>query len=101
MLLEAVLDRSEVSSIAVVDSRGLVVSGAGVERELAILGAVAQPAAEGAFSYACESLTLGTDVLARPLHIPGVELYLAALGTRVSRMHEAARSIERIFANVA
>ncbi len=98
MLLEAVRDRSDISSIAVVDSRGLVVSGAGTLRELAILGTVAAPAAEGFLSPAFERLTEGTDVMARPVEAPTGTMYLAALGRRVTRMVEAARGVERILA---
>ena len=96
LLLETVLDRSAISSIAVVDGRGLVVAGTGPERELLVLGAVAAPAASGAFDAACESLTRGTDVVSCPLVVDGRTMYLAALGERVSRMPEAARSAARI-----
>ena len=96
LLLEVVRNRSEISSIAIVDSRGLVVSGSGTLRELAILGTVAAPAAEGFMSPAFERLTEGTDVMARSFDGPHGTLYLAALGTRVSRMVEATRGAERI-----
>jgi hypothetical protein len=96
LLLAAVKDRSDVSSIAVVDARGLVISGMGSAQELAILGAVAQPVAGGTVSDLCESLTEGTDVISRALPSPHGTVYLAALGSRVGRMHEAARGIERI-----
>ncbi len=98
MLLEAVRDRSEVSSIAVVDARGLVVSGAGSLRELAILGTVAAPVAEGYITPTYERLTEGTDVMARAVETPTGTMYLAALGRRVTRMVEAARGVERILA---
>jgi hypothetical protein len=98
MLLEAVRDRSEISSIAVVDSRGLVVSGAGTLRELAILGTVAAPAAEGFLTPSYDRLTEGTDVMARPVETPTGTMYLAALGRRVTKMVEAARGVERILA---
>ena len=95
-LLEAVRDRSAVSSIAVVDARGTVVCGAGSERELAILGAVAAPAAHGYLGETYDRLTEGTDVVARPIETAGGTIYLAALGDRVSRMVDAARGVERI-----
>jgi hypothetical protein len=98
MLLEAVRQRSDVSSVALVDSRGLVVSGSGTLRELAILGTIAAPAAEGFLSPAYERMTEGTDVMARPLETPTGTMYLAALGHRVARMTEAARGVERILA---
>jgi len=100
-LLAAVKERSDVSSIAVVDARGLVISGMGSAQELAILGAVAQPVASGTVSDLCARLTEGTDVLSKALTSSRGTLYLAALGNRVGRMHEAARSIERILERVA
>lgn len=101
LLLAAVKERSDVSSIAVVDARGCVISGMGTAQELAILGAVAQPVAGGTVSDLCERLTEGTDVLSQALRSPGGTLYLAALGSRVGRMHEAARGVERIMGRVA
>ena len=101
LLLAAVKARSDVSSIAVVDSRGLVISGMGSAEELAILGAVAEPVASGRVSDLCERLTEGTDILSSALKSGRGPLYLAALGSRVGRMHEAARGIERILDRVA
>ena len=96
LLLAAVKERSEVTSIAVVDARGLVISGMGTARELAILGAVAQPIAGGTVTDTCARLTAGTDVMSKAFQSPRGTMYLAALGNRVGRMHEAARSVERI-----
>ncbi len=98
LLLEAVMERSDVSSIAVVDARGFVVMGRGSKQELAILGAIAAPVAAGVVTTTCERLTEGTDVMARKVKGPEGHLYLAALGTRVGRMHDAARGVERILA---
>jgi hypothetical protein len=96
LLLEAVRERSAISAIALVDSRGLVVSGAGTLRELAVLGTIAAPAAHGFLGPAYERMTEGTDVLARAIETRKGTLYLAALGTRVTRMVDAARGVERI-----
>ncbi|MFO0739070.1 MAG: hypothetical protein U0270_24450 [Labilithrix sp.] len=96
LLLESVKERSDISSIAIVDGRGLVVAGAGAEHELMILGTVAAPAASGTFDTSCERLTEGTDVMSCPLAIGEKKMYLAALGDRVSRMPEAARGVARI-----
>jgi hypothetical protein len=96
LLLETVHGRSAVSSIAVVDGRGIVVAGSGPQRELLVLGTVAANAASGALDPVCERLTQGTDVLSCPLQLDGRTMYLAALGERVSRMPEAARSAARI-----
>jgi hypothetical protein len=96
LLLETVLERSEVSSIAIVDERGLVVVGAGPEEEQLVLGAVAASAATGGLDATCERLTAGTDVVACPIPLREYDFFLAALGDRVSRMPEAARSVARI-----
>jgi len=101
LLLAAVKARSDVSSLAIVDSRGLVVSGMGTPRELAILGAVAHPVAAGTVSELCEQLTAGTDVFAKAIRSPLGTMYFAALGERVGRMHEATRGAERILGRVA
>ncbi len=96
LLLEAVRERSNISSIAIIDGRGLVVAGSGPERELVVLGAVAARAAIGEFDGACERLTIGTDVVSCPLAVGERKMYLAALGDRVRRMPEAARNAARI-----
>lgn len=101
LLLVAVKERSDVTSIAVVDARGIVVSGMGSERELAILGAVAEPISAGNVTAVCERLTEGTDVLSKAVASPGGTMYLAALGSRVGRMHEAARGVERILSRAS
>src|SRR5688572_739041 len=80
LLLESVRRRSDVSSIAIVDGRGLVVAGDGPERELSILGTVAAPAASGIFDAECERLTAGTDVMSCPVALDDRRYYLAALG---------------------
>ena len=96
LLLSAVYRRSDISAIALVDGRGLVVVGEGPERELFVLGAVAGPASKGPLDPATERLTAGTDVMSCAVEVGNRRLYLAALGERVSRMPEAARGIERI-----
>jgi hypothetical protein len=101
LLLAAVKERSDVSAIAVVDANGLLIGGTGTARELAILGAVAVPVAAGEVNELCERLTQGTDVFAKAVPMPLGTIYLAALGSRVGRMHEAARGVERILAQVA
>jgi hypothetical protein len=39
--------------------------------------------------------------MSKAVRSPRGTMYLAALGNRVGRMHEAARSVERILAQVA
>jgi hypothetical protein len=96
LLLESVRTRSKVSSVAVVDRRGLVIAGTGPEYELLVLGLVAAPAASGELDEASERLTAGTDVVSCPLKVGTRKMYLAALGERVARMPEAARGVSRI-----
>lgn len=98
LLLEAVRERSHVSSIAIIDGQGVVVAGSGPARELRVLGAVAAPAAAGKFDSAFERLTTGTDVVSCPLALGERKMYLAALGNRirVRRMPEAVRGVARI-----
>jgi len=96
ILLENVRGRSHVTSIAVVDSRGRVISGIGEPRELAILGIIAGPAADGMLGVTGRRLTDGTDVVSRRFSVEGSPMFLAALGDRVTRMAEAASGVERI-----
>jgi hypothetical protein len=96
LLLEAVRERSDISSIAIIDGRGMVVEGTGPEHELLVLGLVAAPAASGAFDARLERMTEGTDVLSCPLSVGERRLYLAALGERVTKMTDAARGVRRI-----
>ncbi len=96
LLLEAVRERSDVSSIAIIDGRGRVIAGTGPDDELEVLGVVAAPAAAGRFDPICEDLTQGTDVVSCPLAVGDERMYLAALGERVARMPEAARGAVRI-----
>jgi len=96
LLLESVRERSQISSIAIIDGRGIVLEGVGAEHELLVLGMVAAPAASGTFGPACERVTEGTDVVSCPLAVGERRLYLAALGERVARMPDAARAVKRI-----
>jgi hypothetical protein len=101
LLLSAVKDRSEVTSIAIVDAKGLVISGMGSARELAILGVVAAPVAGGRMTDLCERLTVGTDVMSKAVSSSRGTVYLAALGSRVRKMSDAALGVERILSRVA
>jgi hypothetical protein len=96
LLLEAVRERSEISAIAIIDGRGMVLEGTGPEHDLLVLGLVAKPAAAGPFDAMCEHMTEGTDVVSCPLELGERRLYLAALGQRVARMPEAVRGVSRI-----
>ncbi len=96
--MEAVADRSEVRSVALVDERRRIVAGMGMPRDLAGLAKVAGGVARGERPVEFESVTEGTDLLARGITLGDRTLYLAALGTRVRRMSDAANAVARIFA---
>lgn len=96
LLLEAVRERSDISSIAIIDKRGLIVAGSGPEQELMVLGAVAENAATGDADGVVDRLTKGTDVMSCSVSIGEQPMFLAALGERVSRMPDAARGVARI-----
>jgi hypothetical protein len=95
-LIEAVADRSDVSAVAIVDDVGRIVAGTGMPRALVGLSRIAGPVARGEACIDLGHVTRDTDVLAREVDAAGRTLYLAALGTRVRRMPEAARAIQRI-----
>ncbi|MDB4942235.1 MAG: hypothetical protein JWP97_1769 [Labilithrix sp.] len=84
------------SSVALVDAAGFVVSGIGTAEELAVLAVVARPASRGTITPLCEELTEGTDILASEVVTPAGTMILAALGERVARMHEAMCGVARI-----
>jgi hypothetical protein len=95
-LVEAVADRSHVSSVALVDEEGHIVAGIGSPTELSGLALIAGPATRGEPCREFEQVTLGTDFLGRRVKLGDQTLYLAALGKRVSKMHEAASAVCRI-----
>jgi hypothetical protein len=94
-LIEAVLDRSDVKCAALVDSTDArIVAGAGTAADLKELARMAQRVARGD-----TSLIGGTDdVIAREIVLPGRTLVIAALGSRVRRLPEAANAVARICA---
>jgi hypothetical protein len=103
-LVEAVHDRSAVFAVAVVDEDGRIVAGTGMPRDVAGLARIAERTARGETSAEMDEVAGGLDVVARA--IPFAEttdgeprvarVFLAALGTRVRRMHEASAAILRI-----
>ena len=97
--MEAVADRSEVRSVALVDERRRIVAGMGMPGDLAGLARVAGAVARGEPSADLEKVTEGTDLLTRRIAIGDRAVYLAALGTRVRRMSDAATAVARIFAD--
>ena len=100
-LVEAVLDRSDARSaaiVATVDGQPRIVAGAGAPRDLAGLARVAGPVARGEQCAELEAITEGTDLLTRAVLAGDETYYLAAIGTRVRKMTDAARAIGRIVA---
>jgi hypothetical protein len=98
-LVEAVADRSDVRSVALIDGDNRIVAGMGMPDDLAALARVAGAVARGDACEDLESATAGTDLLTRGVSVAGRTLYLAALGTRVRRMSDAAGAVARIFAS--
>jgi hypothetical protein len=100
-LVEAVLDRSDARSAAIVsmvDGEPRVVAGAGAPRDLLGLARIAGPVARGEECAELDAVTAGSDLLTREVPAGGATYYLAAIGTRVRKMTDAARAITRIVA---
>ena len=96
-LVEAVADRSEVEAVVLVDDAGRIVAGTGMPVEVRDLARVAQPIARGD-GDAIAAIGDANDIMARGVSIGDRTLYFAASGTRVRKMTDAARAVQRIFA---
>jgi hypothetical protein len=68
----------------------------GSPTELSGLALIAGPTTRGEICREFEQVTLGTDFLGRSVRLGDTTLYLAALGERVSKMHDAASAVCRI-----
>ena len=95
-LLEAVHDRSEVEAVALVDTRGNIVAGTGLPRDLEGIARVAGPVARGEECVEFDVVTATSDLFLRSIEAGGEWLYLVALGSRVRKMNDAAMAITRI-----
>ena len=91
-LVEAVLDRGDVSCAAIVDARAHVVAAAGRASDLGLLARVANDVARGDAS----GIDGDADVLARAVDADGETLVIAAVGTRVRGMPRVAKAVARI-----
>jgi hypothetical protein len=100
-LLEALYDRSEARAVALIDAEGRVVAGTGTWKDLQGLATITPPMARGEPCEHFDAATEGTDFFAHCLGISGQTLYLAALGTRLRRMHEAVKGVFRILGPVS
>jgi hypothetical protein len=99
-LIEALADRSpEVAAVALIDGGGKIVAGTGMPQELVGLAKIAGPLARGMHAAEFDEVTEGTDLLMRDFKVGDTQWVLAALGTRVRRMHDAVRGVTRILAN--
>src|SRR4051794_20781232 len=100
-LVESLLDRSDVRSAAIIDDGARIVAGAGAHGDLAGLARVAGPVARGEACADLDAVTEGTDLLTRAVPAGGRTYYLAAIGSRVRRMSDAARGLTRIVESLA
>ena len=96
-LMEALADRSpEVAAVALIDGAGKIVAGTGMPQELVGLAKIAGPLARGEAAPEFDEVTEGTDLLMRDFKVGEDAFVLAALGTRVRRMHDCVRGVSRI-----
>ena len=98
-LVETLTDRSDVRAVALVDERGKIRAGVGMPLDLQGLAKLAGPVARGEDCSHFDAITQGTDFFTRGVAgDSGRTMYLAALGHRVRKMHDAAGAIARILA---
>jgi hypothetical protein len=95
-LVEALADRSQVEAVTLVDDDGRIIAGMGMPNAVRGLAKIAAPTVRGEGSDLFESATSGTDFFGRRIDVGSRPLYLAALGSRVRKMHEAVYAITRI-----
>ncbi|MET0593743.1 MAG: hypothetical protein ABW133_13650 [Polyangiaceae bacterium] len=95
-LIEALADRSQVEAVLLVNDEGRIVAGMGMPKEVRQLAQIAIPAVRGEETPLFESATRDTDFFGREIPVEDGSLYLVALGTRISKMHEAVYAVTRI-----
>jgi hypothetical protein len=95
-LVEALADRSEVEAVALLSEEGRIVAGMGTPNGVKGLAKIAVPTLRGEGSEDFDSATKDTDFFGRRIALPSGALYLAALGSRVRKMHEAVYAVTRI-----
>ena len=94
--MESLADRSEVHAVALVDEEGHIVAGMGMPGELAGLAKIARVGIRREPSDEFEEVTRGTDFFGKEIPLEGGRVFLAALGTRVRKMSDAAAAVDRI-----
>jgi hypothetical protein len=95
-LIEALADRSQVEAVLLVNDAGSIVAGMGMPLQVRQLAQIAIPAVRGEEPPLFETATRDTDFFGREIPVEEGSLYLVALGTRVSKMHEAVYAVTRI-----
>jgi hypothetical protein len=95
-LVEALADRSEVDAVLLMNDEGRIVAGMGKPKEVRGLAKIAVPVVRGEPCAAFDEETAGTDFFGRRIPLARGSLYLAALGSRLRKMHEAVYAITRI-----
>lgn len=95
-LIEALADRSQVEAVLLVNDSGRIVAGMGMPKEVRQLAQIAIPAVRGEETPLFEDATRDTDFFGREIPIEEGSLYLVALGTRISKMHETVYGVTRI-----
>ncbi len=96
LLIEALAARSLARAVALVDDTGHVLAGTGAPADLANLSRLAGPPERGEACADFDAITRDADLYMREVTVPGATLYLAALGTRMRRFHDAAAGVARI-----
>jgi len=95
-LVEALADRSEVDAVLLMNDEGHIVAGMGKPKEVKGLAKIAVPVVKGETCGDFDAETAGTDFFGRQIQLKSGALYLAALGTRMRKMHEAVYAVARI-----
>jgi hypothetical protein len=95
-LVEALADRSEVDAVLLMNEEGHIVAGMGKPKEVKGLAKIAVPMVRGETCHDFDTETEGTDFFGRQIRLSSGPLYLAALGARVRKMHEAVYAVTRI-----
>ena len=96
-LLESVAARSDVRALAVVGPSGDVLASLGPAEDIAGLATLAGPWLRGEpCDEEFDRVTEGTDLIACSIPCADKTLHFAALGTRVRKLTEAARGVQRI-----
>jgi hypothetical protein len=95
-LVEALADRSEVDAVLLMSGEGHIMAGMGKPKEVKGLAKITVPVVRGESCQDFDTETAGTDFFGRQIQLKSGPVYLAALGARVRKMHEAVYAVARI-----